>query len=139
MRFQVTNGVMKHFKSSKPIGWNVSVKGSNITISHAVVDAVSEDWSFPFNTDGFGIGATDVLATDCVIYNGDDAFAISDGAHNVRVQRSTIGYETHGMSIGSLGSDVKKFYNVSNIHFDDITVAGGLYGARFKSWAGGQV
>ncbi|KFA78787.1 hypothetical protein S40288_08984 [Stachybotrys chartarum IBT 40288] len=138
MRLTFTNGIIKHLKSHKPIGWNVSVKGSNITISNAVIDAVSEDWSFPFNTDGFGIGATDVFVTDCVIYNGDDAFAINDGAHNVHIQRSTIGYETHGMSIGSLGSDVNKFYNVSNIHFEDITVAGGLYAARFKSWAGGQ-
>ncbi|KAM0328640.1 hypothetical protein ACHAQA_005052 [Verticillium albo-atrum] len=138
MSFKVTNGVMNYFKSSKPVAWNLAVKGSNISISDAVVDSVSEDWSFPFNTDGIGIGATDVHVKDCVIYNGDDAFAISDGAKNVLVERSTIGYETHGMSIGSLGSTVSKFYTVSNIRFDDITVAGGLYAARFKSWAGGQ-
>ncbi|RXG41513.1 hypothetical protein VDGE_09366 [Verticillium dahliae] len=138
MAFKATNGVMNYFKSSKPVAWNLAVKGSNIKIANAVVDSVSEDWSFPFNTDGVGIGATDVHVTDCVIYNGDDAFAISDGAKNVVVERSIIGYQTHGMSIGSLGSDAKKFYTVSNIRFDDITVAGGLYAARFKSWVGGQ-
>ncbi|KAH6895216.1 polygalacturonase [Thelonectria olida] len=138
MRFQVTNGVIKYLKSWKPIGWNISVKGSNIAISHSIVDAVSESGSFPFNTDGFGIAATDVTVTDCVIYNGDDAIAITDGAHNVLVQRSTVGYQTHGLSIGSLGSDYKKFVNVSDIKFNDITFAGGLYASRLKSWTGGQ-
>jgi hypothetical protein len=42
------------------------------------------------------------------------------------------------MSIGSLGKSQNKFANVSNIHFDRITVAGGLYAARLKSWVGGQ-
>ncbi|KAH7017778.1 polygalacturonase [Ilyonectria destructans] len=138
MRFQVTNGVIKYFKSWKPIGWNVAVKGSNIAISHAIVDSVSESGSFPFNTDGFGIAATDVTLTDSVIYNGDDAVAITDGAHNVLVERTTVGYQTHGLSIGSLGSDYTKFVNVSNIKFNDITFAGGLYASRLKSWTGGQ-
>jgi hypothetical protein len=43
-----------------------------------------------------------------------------------------------GLSIGSLGKSQGKFANVSNIHFDRITVAGGLYAARLKSWVGGQ-
>lgn len=43
-----------------------------------------------------------------------------------------------GLSIGSLGKNQAQFANVSNIHFDRITVAGGLYAARFKSWIGGQ-
>ena len=42
------------------------------------------------------------------------------------------------MSIGSLGQDQSSFANVSNITFDDITVINGVYGARFKSWEGGQ-
>ena len=28
MQFNVTNGVMQHFKSSKPIAWNLQVLGS---------------------------------------------------------------------------------------------------------------
>lgn len=139
MSFNVQRGSLDYFKSWKPVGWNVAVKGAHITISHAVVDAVSETGSFPFNTDGFGIAATDVKVQDAVIYNGDDAIAITDGASNVEVSRSTIGYQTHGLSIGSLGSDASKVVSVSNIRFNDIVVAGGLYAARLKSWAGGQV
>jgi polygalacturonase len=48
---------------------------------------------------------------------------------------ATIGYQTHGMSIGSL----KTGANVSNILFEDVTVATGLYAARFKSWANNTV
>jgi polygalacturonase len=42
------------------------------------------------------------------------------------------------MSIGSLGSDQSHFNNVSNILFEDNTAINALYGARFKSWIGGQ-
>ena len=103
-----------------------------------MIDAYSNSSSFPFNTDGFGIGATNVLIEDSVIYNGDDAIAVGSGSHNVLFRRNTIGYLTHGMSIGSLGSNPNSFANVTNIHFDDVTVATGLYAARFKSWSGGQ-
>ena len=130
---------MKHFKSLKPIAWNLSVQGSNITITDTIVDAYSTSAGFPFNTDGIGVSASDVVISNSVIYNGDDAIAIGSGAHNVLFQKAAIGYQTHGMSIGSLGSNQAQFANVSNIHFDDVTVAGGVYGARFKSWIGGQV
>lgn len=43
-----------------------------------------------------------------------------------------------GLSIGSLGKSQTKYVNVSDIHFDRITVDGGLYAARLKSWVGGQ-
>jgi hypothetical protein len=158
MVFNVKTGSIKRLKSRKPIAWNVQVKGSDIEISDSIVDAVSDKWeSFPFNTDAFDIGATDVKITNLVAFNGDDAVAVNDGAHNLYVSDSTIGYQTHGtylfleiygelsgltlslgLSIGSLGKSQGKFANVSNIHFDRITVAGGLYAARLKSWVGGQ-
>jgi len=50
----------------------------------------------------------------------------------------TIGYQTHGMSIGSLGQNQASFANVTNIAFNDLTVINGVYAARFKSWQGGQ-
>jgi hypothetical protein len=57
----------------------------------------------------------------------------------VLFQGGVIGYQSHGMSIGSLGKDQKAFVQVSNIKFDDITVVSAVYGSRFKSWMGGQV
>ncbi|OBR16124.1 Glycosyl hydrolase family 28 [Colletotrichum higginsianum IMI 349063] len=138
MQFSVTNGVMRNMKSLKPIGWNFSIKGKNITIANTVIDARSESSSFPFNTDGFDVGATDVTITNSNIFNGDDAIAINDGAKNVLFRDATIGFETHGMSVGSLGSKPASPADVQNIRFEDVTVRGGLYAARFKSWIGGQ-
>ncbi|KAF7714839.1 Galacturan 1,4-alpha-galacturonidase [Penicillium ucsense] len=138
MSFQTTDGSMKYFKSRKPIAWNVKLKGDNIDISHAFIDAESDNESFPFNTDGFDVSATNVRVTDSVFYNGDDAIAVSDGSHNVVFKHNTIGFQSHGMSIGSLGSNPKSFNNVSDIHFEDVTVINAIYAARFKSWIGGQ-
>lgn len=138
MSFNTTNGSMRHFKSRKPIAWNVQLLGSNITIADTVIDAYSTTSSFPFNTDGFDVTATNVKITNSVIFNGDDAIAVQSGSHNVLFEGGTIGYQSHGMSIGSLGQNQASFANVSNIHFNDITVVNAVYAARFKSWVGGQ-
>jgi len=138
MLFNTTSGSMQHFKSRKPIAWNVQVRGDIIAISDSIIDAYSTSGKFPFNTDGFDVTATNVKITNSVIYNGDDAIAVQSGSHNVTFQGGTIGYQTHGMSIGSLGQNQVSFANVSDIHFDDITVVNGVYAARFKSWEGGQ-
>jgi polygalacturonase len=137
MSFETTHGSLKHFKSRKPIAWNVQLKGDDIDVSHALIDAESTG-SFPFNTDGFDVTGTNVRITDSVIYNGDDAIAVQSGSHNVVFERNTIGYQSHGMSIGSLGEDQSEYANVSNIHFEDVTVIDAVYASRFKSWMGGQ-
>jgi hypothetical protein len=100
MVFNVQKGSIKRLKSRKPIAWNVQVKGNDIDISDSIVDAVSDKWeSFPFNTDAFDIGASNVRITNLIAYNGDDAVAVNDGAHNLYVSDSTIGYQTHGMCL----------------------------------------
>ncbi|KUJ07419.1 pectin lyase-like protein [Mollisia scopiformis] len=138
LSFNTTNGSMSYFKSRKPIGWNVQLIGSNITITDTIIDAYSTSGSFPFNTDGFDVTGTDIKILNSVIFNGDDAIAVQSGSHNVLFRGGTIGYQSHGMSIGSLGQNQASFANVSNIHFDDITVVNAVYAARFKSWVGGQ-
>lgn len=115
----------------------------NDSLVDQTVEASSDNdqyWGigFPFNTDGFQVAAQNVTILDSTIYNGDDAFAISDKSHDVTVQRATVGYASHGMSIGSLGKDPAKFVNVSDIYFDDMTMIDTVYGARVKSWVGGQ-
>ncbi|KAJ5820141.1 pectin lyase-like protein [Penicillium riverlandense] len=137
MSFETTHGSLKYFKSRKPIAWNVQLLGDDITVSHAFIDAESTG-SFPFNTDGFDVTATNVRISDSVIYNGDDAIAVQSGSHNVVFERNTIGYQSHGMSIGSLGEDQTEPANVTNIRFEDNTVINAVYAARFKSWIGGQ-
>lgn len=138
MQFNAQNSTLQYFKSRKPIAWGVQLKGNNISVSHAFVDAESTTGSFPFNTDAFDVTGTNIRITDSVIYNGDDAIAVQSGSHNIYFGRNTIGYQTHGMSIGSLGQDPSEFANVSNIRFDNVTAINALYAARFKSWIGGQ-
>lgn len=138
LSFNAENSVIQHFKSLKPIAWNVRLEGSNITVSDSIIEATSSTESFPFNTDGFDVGGTDISILNSVIYNGDDAIAVGSGSHNILFSGATIGYQTHGMSIGSLGKDPTDFANVSDVRFEDITVVSGVYAARFKSWLGGQ-
>jgi polygalacturonase len=127
--FNTTNGSMPNFKYRKPIGWNVQFTGRNITITDTIIDAYSTSGSFPFNTDGFDATGTDIRILDSVIFNGDDAIAVQSGSHNVLFQGGTIGYQSHGMSIGSLGQNQASFANVSNITFNDITVVNAVYTA----------
>ena len=138
MSFSTTNGSIQSFKSRKPIAWNVQLTGSNVSVSDSIIDAYSTTGSFPFNTDGFDVTGTDITITNSVIYNGDDAIAVGSGSHNVLFNKGVIGYQSHGMSIGSLGQDQSKFANVSNIVFNDVTAVNSVYAARFKSWVGGQ-
>jgi hypothetical protein len=133
-----TNGSIRHFKSRKPIAWNVQLVGNNITVSDAIIDACSTTASFPFNTDGFNVTGTNIKITNSVIFNGDDSIAGQSASHTVLFEKATIGYQTHGMSIGSFGQNQASFANVSNITFNDVAVINGVYAARFKSWIGGQ-
>jgi len=138
LQFNVTGGKMQYFKSRNPIAWNVQLSGSDIEVSDTFISAYSTTGSFPFNTDGFDVSATDITIKDSVIFNADDAIAVQSGSHNILFQGGTIGYQSHGMSIGSLGQNQASFANVSNILFDDITAINTVYAARFKSWEGGQ-
>lgn len=137
MSFKSNCGSLKHFKSMKPIAWGVALSGNDITVSQAMVDAYSTG-GYPFNTDGFDVSGSNIIIEDSVIFNGDDAIAVGSPANNIVFRRNMIGYHSHGMSIGSLGQNQAVPANVSNILFDDNTAVGSLYGARFKSWQGGQ-
>ncbi|KAH8426807.1 putative extracellular exo-polygalacturonase [Aspergillus melleus] len=138
MSFKSSQATLKYFRSRKPIAWNAKLHGEDITVTHAIVDARSSTSSFPFNTDGFDVKGTNIRISDSIMYNGDDAIAVGSESHDIVFERNTIGYQTHGMSIGSLGKDPSDITNITNLRFEDVTVNGGLYAARFKSWAGGQ-
>jgi hypothetical protein len=137
-RWGVTNGSILRLKSMKPIGWNIGISGSNNVVEDVVIDAVSTGRGFPFNTDGIGVSGTNIRIHRAHIMNGDDGIAVQQGARNVEFTDSVIGYQTHGMSIGSLGGNANAAASVSNIRFSNVTVLGGLYAARFKSWKGGR-
>ncbi|KAF9892926.1 hypothetical protein FE257_000518 [Aspergillus nanangensis] len=135
--YTTSHASIKYFRSRNPIAHNMRLHGDDITVTHAIVDAYSTG-GFPFNTDGFDVGGTNIRITDSVMYNGDDAIAIGSDSHDIVFARNTIGYQSHGMSIGSLGKDPSDFANITNLRFEDVTVIDALYAARFKSWTGGQ-
>ncbi|KAE8350444.1 putative exopolygalacturonase C [Aspergillus coremiiformis] len=137
MTYKTSQASIKYFRSHKPIAWNMNLQGDDITVSHAIVNA-SSTGRFPFNTDGFDVRGNNIRISDSVMYNGDDAIAVTSGSHNIVFERNTIGYQSHGMSIGSLGKDPSAFANITNLRFEDVTVIDALYAARFKSWKGGQ-
>jgi hypothetical protein len=114
----------------------VQLISNNIAVRDTNIDAFSTTSSFPFNTDGFDVTETNIAITDSVIFNGDDAIAVQSGSH-VLFQHGTIGYQTYGMSIGSLGQGQATYANVSSITFTNIAAANAVHAARFKSWQGG--
>lgn len=138
MRYNTSDATMNDMKIHQMIAWGVAVSGTNITIRDTFINVYSNSSSFPFNTDGFDVKGDSISILDSTIFNGDDAIAVQSGSSNILFQGGTIGYQSHGLSIGSLGQDQSKFAEVENITFNDITVINAVYAARFKSWIGGQ-
>jgi polygalacturonase len=139
LAWKAQDGVLRRFKSRKPIAWNVGIGAERVLVEGAEIDAVAKPGrGFPFNTDGFGVTGKHVVIRRSRVFNGDDAVAVQDGARDVLVEDCQIGYQTHGLSIGSLGKNSKKAASVADIVFRNVSVDGGLYAARFKSWRGGQ-
>ncbi|KAI0368942.1 pectin lyase-like protein [Pilatotrama ljubarskyi] len=147
---KITNGVIRDMKLWKPIAWNFATSGSkNIHAFNNKIVAVSSTGSFPFNTDGFSAGGTDMLFENNHIQNGDDCLTVGSGAKNI-VFKNSYCRGGHGLSIGSLGKG-GSVADVQNV-FDgtppvDVKRASvmncvlqkdALYAARFKSWTGGN-
>jgi hypothetical protein len=87
---------------------------------------------------GFDVTGENIAIYDVLIFNGDDAIAVGSGSHNILFQGGTIGYQSHGMSVGSLGQNQAAYANVSNVLFNDVVCVNSVYAARWKSWVGGQ-
>lgn len=136
-RFKVTNGIIKDMKLWKSIAWNFSLSGAkNVRAFQNTIKCLSDTDSFPFNTDGFAVGGTDLVVENNYIYNGDDCVTAGNGATNVLFQNNYC-EGGHGLSIGSLGSGGAAHY-VTNVTFQNVVMKNHLYGARFKSWTGGN-
>ncbi|PPQ69987.1 hypothetical protein CVT26_013275 [Gymnopilus dilepis] len=134
---KIKTGVIRDMKLWKPIGWNFATSGSsNLHIFNNKIVAVSDSGSFPFNTDGFSAGGTNLLFEDNSVQNGDDCLTVGSGAVNITFRNSYC-EGGHGLSIGSLGEG-GAVANVQNVLFDNVVMNNCLYGARFKSWTGGN-
>ncbi|KAK7063605.1 pectin lyase-like protein [Favolaschia claudopus] len=133
----ITNGVIRDMKLFKPVAWSFSTSGSNnLHVFNNKILAVSDTSSFPFNTDGFSAGGNNLLFENNHIENGDDCLTVGSGAHNI-TWRNSYCEGGHGLSIGSLGKG-GAVADVQNIHIESTLMKSCLYGARFKSWTGGN-
>ncbi|KAF9473888.1 pectin lyase-like protein [Pholiota conissans] len=134
---KIINGVIRDMKIWKPIGWNFATSGSsNLHAFNNKIVAVSDTDSFPFNTDWFSAGGTNMLFENNHIQNGDDCLTVGSGASNIHF-RNTYCEGGHGLSIGSLGKG-GSVANVQNVLIENVVMNNTLYGARFKSWTGGN-
>ncbi|KAL1355357.1 hypothetical protein AAHE18_05G108200 [Arachis hypogaea] len=89
------------------------------------------------NTDGIHLQNThDVQIQHSDIQTGDDCVSIQTGCSKVHVHHIMCG-PGHGISLGGLGKD-KSVACVSDIIVEDISMKNTLYGARIKTWQGGN-
>ncbi|KAJ2913857.1 hypothetical protein MD484_g6570, partial [Candolleomyces efflorescens] len=125
---KITNGIIRNMKLWKPIAWSFSTSGStNVRVYNNWIYAISDDMdkAFPFNTDGFSAGGTNLLFENNHIQNGDDCLTVGNGAKNI-IFRNTRCEGGHGLSIGSLGkngqvADVQNiFITWKNIRFEKV-------------------
>ncbi|OBZ68558.1 putative exopolygalacturonase C [Grifola frondosa] len=70
------------------------------------------------------------------VQNGDDCLTVGSGAMNI-VFRDSYCEGSHGLSIGSLGQG-GAVADVQDILMENVVMNNTLYGARFKSWTGGN-
>jgi len=135
---KITNGVIQDMKLWMPIAWNFATSGSsNLHAFNNKIVAVSNNASaFPFNTDGFSAGGTNMLFEDNHIQNGDDCLTIGSGGSNIHFRNSYC-EGGHGLSIGSLGKG-GQVADVHDVLIENVVMKNTLYAARFKSWTGGN-
>ncbi|KAF2659044.1 glycoside hydrolase family 28 protein [Lophiostoma macrostomum CBS 122681] len=105
--------------------------------SGAIIDGNGQAWwdgqgdNGVENTDGFNVKATNVLIQDITVINQDDCVAVSSGASNVTVRNASCD-GSHGLSIGSVGSDT----TIKDISFYDSVVKNSQNGVRIKTVSG---
>ncbi|KAK3143982.1 hypothetical protein QOZ80_4AG0307390 [Eleusine coracana subsp. coracana] len=131
---QCNNLELSGFTSKNSPQMHVAVLNSiSVHVEHLTIIAPRDS---P-NTDGIHIGhCTDVHIMNSNIGTGDDCVSISSGSRFVTVHGIVCG-PGHGVSIGSLGKNgavaAVEYIEVSNVHFFNT-----LYGARIKTWQGGE-
>ncbi|KAK7458722.1 hypothetical protein VKT23_009722 [Stygiomarasmius scandens] len=91
------------------------------------------------NTDGWDTYRSDTVSiTNSVIYNGDDCVAFKPNSSNILLSNLTC-YNSHGISVGSLGQYSGIYDIVENVTATDISLHNTENGARIKAWAGSGV
>nr|KYP43649.1 Polygalacturonase [Cajanus cajan] len=85
------------------------------------------------NTDGIHVQmSSHVTILNSKIRTGDDCISIGPGTNNLWIQNIACG-PGHGISIGSLGKDLKEA-GVQNVTVKTVTFTGTQNGVRIKTW-----
>nr|XP_004309009.2 PREDICTED: polygalacturonase-like [Fragaria vesca subsp. vesca] len=86
------------------------------------------------NTDGIHVqGSTWVTITGATLMTGDDCVSIGPGTKHLHMNKIMCG-PGHGVSIGSLGKDVKEA-GVQDVTLTNAVFSGSDNGVRIKTWA----
>lgn len=129
--FSVTSLRLRDIKVYNPVAWVFSLGGTDIYMTNTTLDARSDDsmGSFPFNTDGIDLSASDTVIDGWISWNGDDVLNVSPPATNLTM-RNIVAYGTHGVSV-SCSSGTGGDYL-----FENAMIYDSLIGARFKGALG---
>jgi galacturan 1,4-alpha-galacturonidase len=115
----------------------VTDNSANITLSNLVLSAVSTSENRPANTDGFDTGdCSDVTITNVHVTNGDDCVSFKNGSNNITVNNITC-VGSHGISVGSLGSDRGHPDAVQNVYVSNAKMINCTTATRIKFYPGG--
>ncbi|KAF4586193.1 hypothetical protein EYR38_010467 [Pleurotus pulmonarius] len=140
--FNVTNGLLRKLKVIKPVAWGWNLPGQNIRVEDHFVDAAPDNSTrdstvLKYLNVGFNLSGQNITIDGYYGHNGDDCVSVVNGARNILAQNGFCGFSSHGLSIGSLGRNGAN-QTVKDVVFKNWTMEGAVYGARFKSWTGGQ-
>ncbi|KAF8064192.1 pectin lyase fold/virulence factor [Lyophyllum atratum] len=143
--FNVTNGLLKDLKVIKPVAWGWNLPGKNIRVENHFVDAAPKNGTRETTTETdtvvvvfrFNLSGHNITVDGYYGHNGDDCISVINGAKDIVAKNGYCGFSSHGLSIGSLGRSGAN-HTVENVLFKNWTMDGAVYGARFKSWTGGN-
>ncbi|KAF9783457.1 pectin lyase-like protein [Thelephora terrestris] len=131
----ISTGEIVNLKLWQPIAWSFSFSGcNNVYIHNNTILAISYSSSFPYNTDAFDVGGTNLIFENNNVYNGDDCLMITGPASNI-IFRNSYCNGGHGLSVGTLSATSNVV--VQNILIDNVVMENSVYGARYKSFTGG--
>jgi len=117
---------------NSPEWFNIVDSSNNVIFDQIVLNAPAGS---P-NTDGWDTYRSDsVSITNSIISNGDDCVAFKPNSTNIFLSNVTC-YNSHGISVGSVGEYAGVYDIVENVFATDITLFNTENGARIKAFAG---
>lgn len=105
-------------------------------MSNIYMSSISNSTWFTVNTDGTDMwNSRDISFYNWTVNGGDDCIAIKGNSTNVYAKNITC-IHTHGMPVGSVGSQPGHPDFVENILYEDVHLINSTNGAWVKAWQG---